>query len=143
MLGLLLFWLLLVSLLGPLLLWLLLVSLLGPLLLWLLLVSLLGPLLLWLLLVSLLGPLLLCGWRRALPLPTLLLFRFTLFFALLVVLCIYRANRPEKQKQSSRTGSSNKSHNPRLLEGQYWMCMQTTNLFDQHRLRSPMYFLPS
>jgi hypothetical protein len=70
---------------------------LGPLLLWLRLPSLLGPLLLWLLLPSLLGPLLLCGWRRALPLPTLLRFRLALLFLLLVALRVRRDNRPEKE----------------------------------------------
>jgi hypothetical protein len=142
LLGPLLLWLLLPSLLGLLPLRLLLLSLLGSLLLRLLLPRLLGPLLLRLLLVSLLGPLLLCRWRRALPLPALLLFRLALFFALLVVLCIYRANRPKKQKQRSRTGSSNKSHNHRLLEGRYWMCTRTTNPFDQHRLHPSIHFLP-
>ena len=98
---------LLLSLLDPLPLWLPLLSLLDPLLLWLLLLSLLDPLLLLLsaCLRSLrlsLSVLLLCGWRRSLLLPTLLLlFRLALFFILLVALRVRRDNRPEKQKQGS------------------------------------------
>jgi hypothetical protein len=89
------------GLLGPLLLRLLGLGLLGPLLLRLLGLGLLGPLLLRLLGLGLLGP--------------LLGFRLALFFFLLVVLRVHRDNRPEKQKQSSRTGCSNKLHNHRLL----------------------------
>jgi hypothetical protein len=87
---------------------------LDPLLLRLLLLSLLSPLPLWLLLLSLLSPLPLPGWRRSLPLPGLLLFSLALFFTLLVVLRIYRANRREKQKQGSSTRSSNELHRNRL-----------------------------
>jgi len=133
---------LLLSLLDPLLLWLLLQlrlllpllpGLLGALSL-LLLLSLLDPLLLWwlsglsvprlrlvLLLLSAclrslrlsLRVLLLCGRRRALLLPTLLLFRLALFLVLLVVLRVRRDTRPEKQKQGCGTGSSNELHSHR------------------------------
>src|ERR1019366_1210981 len=55
--------------------------------------------------------LLLCGWRRTLLLPTLLLFgRIALFFLLLVLLRVRGDNRPEKQKQGGGTGSSNELH---------------------------------
>jgi hypothetical protein len=71
---------------------------------------LLGSLLLRLLALSLLGPLLLrllmlCGGRRGLPLRTLLL-----LLILLVMLRERGDNGPKKQKQGSRTGSSNESH---------------------------------
>jgi hypothetical protein len=60
--------------------------------------------------------LLLCGWWRTLLPPALLLFRLARFFLLLVLLCVRRDSRPEKQKQSSGsgTGSSNKLHSNRL-----------------------------
>jgi hypothetical protein len=97
----------------------LLLDLLDPLLMWLL-SGLSVPLLrLVLLLLSArllsLWTLLLRGCRRALPLPTLLLFRLALFFALLVVLRVHRDNRPEKHKQGCSTASSNKLHRNRLL----------------------------
>jgi hypothetical protein len=138
--------------LDALLLWLLLLDLLSALrlllqsllasLLRLLLPSLLCLMLLRLLLPRLLGPLLLCGWRRTLPLPTLLLFGLALFFLLLVVLRVCRDDRSAKQKQGSGTGSSNKLHRNRLLQGRRWICTQTTSPFEPHRFPSPMNSLP-
>ena len=61
-----------------------------------------------------LGALLLCGRRRTLRLPGLLLFRLAPIFFLLVVLRVRRDNRPEKQIQGSGTGSSNEFHGNRL-----------------------------
>jgi len=110
LLGLLLLRLLLMSLLGLLLLRLLLMSLLGLLVLRLLLMSLLGLLLL----LRLLGPFLL----RALLLCGLLLW-LCLFFVLFFMLRVRRDNHPEKQKQGSGTGSSNKLHSNRLLQGHH------------------------
>lgn len=77
--------------------------------------SLLDPLLPWLLsglsvpLCLRLFLLLLCACLRL-----LLLFRLALFSVLLVVLRVRRDNRPEKQKQGGRTGSSNKLHSNHL-----------------------------
>jgi len=57
--------------------------------------------------LRLLRALLLCG----------LLFRLGLFFVFLFVLRVRRDNHPEKQKQGSGTGSSNKLHSNLLLQG--------------------------
>jgi hypothetical protein len=43
------------------------------------------------------------------------------------VLRVRRDNRPEKQKQSSRSGSSNKLHNNRLLQCRLWIGTQTAS----------------
>jgi hypothetical protein len=98
---------------------LLLLRLLGPLLL-LLLSGLSAPLLrlipLWLfpspllLLRLFLRALLLCGWRRSLLPPALLLFRLALFFVLPVLLRVRGDNRPEKQKQNSGICNSTELH---------------------------------
>jgi hypothetical protein len=128
------------SLLDPLLLWLLLLRLLSPLLqlllsrflgalrLRLLLSRLLGPLLRLLsgwyvpllafvlisaclrLLRLFLKALLLCGRRRCLLLPVLMLFRLALSFVLLVALRKRRDHRPEQQKEGSHISSSNDLH---------------------------------
>ena len=72
-------------------------------------------------------PLLLCGSRRTIVLLILTLLNLALFLVLLVALRVCGDNRPEKQKQGRGTGSSDKLHGNRLLQGLYWICTPTAS----------------